>query len=94
VTDKQRCIRIIEKFLNKVKKEEIELFYGVGTRIKVKQIDYITQGKYIMIDVTIHLGDVINEDVLDRGLIDYLIQDIIQLLFPDYSSKVLLGWDV
>lgn len=94
MNNKKRVIRIIEKYFNEIKKDEVELFYGIGTKIKVKQIDYITQGKYLMVDAVIVLGDTINEEVMDRGLVDYFMQDILSLMFPDYSIKVLLGWDV
>lgn len=94
MSNKDRYIRIIEKYLNVLKKEQLELFYGKESKVKIKRIDYITQGKYIMLEAVIILGNTINEEVMDRGLVDYLIQDIITLMFPDHSSKVVLSWDV
>lgn len=91
---KKRFIRTIEKYLNKIKKEQVELYYGKGTSVKIKQLEYITQGKHIMVEAVIILGDTINEDVLDRGLVDYLLQDILCVMFPDEPAKVLLSWDV
>ena len=92
-TPKQRYINIMEKYLNVLKKEQVELMYGESTKIKIKRIDYITQGKYIMLEVVIILGATINEEVMDRTLVDYLIEDIITLMFPDHSYSVVLSWD-
>jgi hypothetical protein len=41
------------------------------------------------------LGNEINEGVMDRTLIDYLIQDLIPYFFSDVkSTNVLVRWDV
>ena len=91
---KKTYIKIIEKFFNKTKKNNIELFYGSGSHIKVNNIQSNNKGELIMVDVTIVLGNVITEEVLDRSLIDYLMMDVIDIMFPETTLKVLLNWDV
>jgi hypothetical protein len=39
------------------------------------------------------LGEVINEEVLDSSLTPYLIQDILELIFPDVMTKTIISWD-
>jgi hypothetical protein len=91
---KKRYIRIIEKFFNDKRKDKIEFYYGLDSRIKVNNIYSNVKGDVIMVDVTIVLGEVITEETLDRSLVDYLMEEIIEIIFPDTSIKVLLNWDV
>ena len=91
---KNRYIRIIEKYLNVIKKDDVELMYGKGTKIKVRNINPSISNNSITVEVIIILGDVINEEVLDSSLTPYLIQDILELIFPDVITKTIVSWDV
>jgi hypothetical protein len=91
---KNRYIRIIEKYLNVIKKDDVELMYGKGTNIKVRNINPSISNNSITVEVIIILGDVINEEVLDSSLTPYLIQDILELIFPDVITKTIVSWDV
>jgi len=93
-TPKQRYINIIEKYLNVLKKEEVELMYGKGSKIKIHTLNPSITTNSILVEVVVILGDSINEEVLDRSLADYLIQDIVYLIFPDSSVKSMVRWDV
>lgn len=91
---KNRYIRIIEKYLNVIKKDDVELMYGKGTKIKVRNINPSISNNSITVEVVIILGEVINEEVLDSSLTPYLIQDILELIFPDVITKTIVSWDV
>ena len=85
----------MEKYLNVIKKNEIEIMYGEGTQIKIHSVSFSITSKIILIEAIIVLGNDINEGVMDRTLIDYLIQDAIPYFFSDVvSTKVLVRWDV
>jgi hypothetical protein len=91
---KNRYIRIIEKYLNVIKKDDVELMYGKGTKIKVRNINPSISNNSITVEVVIVLGEVITEEVLDSSLTPYLIQDILELIFPDVITKTIVSWDV
>jgi hypothetical protein len=91
---KNRYIRIIEKYLNVIKKDDVELMYGKGTKIKVRNINPSISNNSITVEVVIILGEIINEEVLDSSLTPYLIQDILELIFPDVITKTIVSWDV
>lgn len=90
---KKRYIRIIEKYLNVIKKNDVELMYGKGTKIEVRNINPSISSNSITVEVMIILGEVINEEVLDSSLTPYLIQDILELIFPDVMTKTIVSWD-
>ncbi len=90
---KKRYIRIIEKYLNVIKKNDVELMYGKGSKIEVRNINPSISSNSITVEVVIILGEVINEEVLDSSLTPYLIQDILELIFPDVITKTIVSWD-
>jgi hypothetical protein len=91
---KERFSRLIEIYLNESRLETIESFYGLGTRIKITKIDKQVGKNHLFLEASIVLGDVINEDVMDREMADILIQDALIYMFPDYSITVMMNWDV
>jgi len=94
-TPKNKLKNMMEKYLNVVKKNEIEIMYGEGTHVKIHSISFSNTNNIIVIEAVIVLGEEINESVMDRALIDYLIQDSIPYFFSDVkSTKVLVRWDV
>jgi hypothetical protein len=90
---KKRYIRIIEKYLNVIKKNDVELMYGKGSKIEVRNINPSISSNSITVEVVIILGEVINEEVLDSSLTPYLIQDVLELIFPDVITKTIVSWD-
>lgn len=92
---KDKLKLMMERYLNIVKKNEIELMYGEGTTVRIHTINFSTTTTSILVEAVIILGERINEDSLDRRLVDYLIQDSIPYFFPELNScKVMVRWDV
>jgi hypothetical protein len=90
-----RIRNMMETYLNNLKKNEIETMYGLDTKVKIHNLSFPSRGRSILIEVVIVLGQTINEEVLDRRLVDYLIQDMIPYFFPEIESvKVMARWDV
>ena len=79
--------------MNVIKKNDVELMYGKGTKIEVRNINPSISSNSITVEVVIILGEVINEEVLDSSLTPYLIQDILELIFPDVMTKTIVSWD-
>lgn len=92
--DKDRIIRILEHYINVLKKNEVELMYGKNSRIKIKSFDYSITSKSLYIEAKIILGDIIDESVLDRSLADLLIQDSLVYIYDDVPVKVSIDYDV
>lgn len=91
---KQRIIRLIETYLNDFKKKEVEQMYGKGTKIKIHNIEYSTNQSSLMVESIIILGDLINEEIMDRELADIIIHDALQYFYPDLGVKIYVRWDV
>ena len=91
----QKIKTMMENYLNVIKKNEIETMYGSDTKVKIHNIGFSVKGNAIMIEAVIVLGETINEEVLDRRLVDYLIQDMMPYFFPEIQAvKVMTRWDV
>ena len=87
--------KMMENYLNDIKKDEVETMYGKNSKIKIHTISFSITQRSILIEAIIILGDTINEEVMDRRLADYLIQDMIPYFFPEISAiKVMTRWDV
>ena len=85
--------KIIERYLNRNKQDLIKSWYGEGSYIKIHNIDASYTKKIVIIDVKIILGKIINEEVMDRGLVDYLIENVLDILYPDFFHKSIITWD-
>jgi len=90
---KKRFCRLIEIYLNESKLEALESFYGKGTRIKITKIDKQIGKNHLFLEAKIILGDLINEDVMDREMADILIQDALVYMYPECSVTVSMSWD-
>jgi len=94
IDKKRRMCRLIESYVNEFKGYAVREMYGEGTKIKIHNLNFVNSDKSVMVEAIIVLGDTINEDVLDRKLADYLIQDAMTYIFPDLSTKCMVRWDV
>lgn len=94
IDKKRRMCRLIESYVNEFKGYAVREIYGEGTKIKIHNLNFVNSDKSVLVEAIIVLGDTINEDVLDRKLADYLIQDAMAYIFPDLSTKCMVRWDV
>lgn len=84
----------MESYINDYQKEAVEEMYGVGTKIKIHNMAESQDGKSILFEAIIILGNTITEQVMDRKLADILIQDAVVYFFPNQSIKTYVRWDV
>jgi hypothetical protein len=93
MNSKKRIIRLIEHYINDFKGDAVQEVYGSGTKVRIHNMTFAYSTDSVLLEVVIVLGDVINEDVLDRTLVDILVQDALVLFFPDHSVKTIVSWD-
>lgn len=91
---KQRLYRLIESYINDSKGNAVQEVYGKGTKIKIHNINFGVTSKYVLIEAVIILGDIINEQTIDKELANILIQDACVYFFNDYIIKTLIRFDV
>lgn len=85
---------LLEKFINEGKKDVLETHYGKNTTVKIPNINFGITSKSLIVECVIVLGDMINEDVIERKYIDYLVNSACDYFFGGYSVKVMIRWDV
>ena len=57
---KQRFYRLLETYMNDSRKEDLELMYGKGSKIKVHNWTHNTKGDTFIFELIVVLGDTIN----------------------------------
>jgi len=90
---KRKIFSLIESYINDFRGDAIKEVYGHGTKVKIHNLDYTTQGNFVLVEAKIILGEIINEEVMDRELIDYVIQDALVYFFPEQPVKVMVTWE-
>lgn len=91
---KRRIIRLIESYINDFQGESVQEMYGKNSRIRIHDINYSTNTNSLLLEAVIVLGDLINEEVMDRKLADILIQDALIYFYPETSIKTYVRFDV
>lgn len=95
MSDKKRKLyRLIEHYINDFRGEAVEEMYGKGTKIKIHNMYESYSTNSVVLEAIIHLGNTINEEVMDRELADVLIQDALVYFFPEKSVKTMVRYDV
>jgi hypothetical protein len=92
--NKRRFYRLLEKYINGIKKDAVESFYGKGSTIKIHNVTFTQQSRSAVIEAVIVLGDVITESQMDEKMATALISDAMTYLFPELSNHLIIRWDV
>lgn len=74
--------------------DRIDSFYGIGTKIKVKNLSFSLSNNLILVEVKILLGETISEEVMENVMCDLLVRESIEPIFPEQHVKVMISWDV
>ena len=91
---KRRAIKLLELYINETRKKDVEEWYGAGSKIKIHNLNFSSTQNSMIIEGVIMLGEVINEEVMDRSIADILIQDSAAIIFPEVTVKAMVRWDV
>lgn len=94
VIGKKNIIKIMNKYLAESCQDTIDSFYGIGTKIKVRNLSYSLSNNLILVEVEINLGEEISEEVMENEMCDLLIRESIEPIFPEQHIKVMIGWGV
>ena len=91
---KRRLYRLLETYINDFRGDAVQEMYGKGTKVKIHNINFSTTTKSIFIESVVILGETINESVIDKALIDILIQDAMVYFYPEVSLRTYVRFDV
>jgi len=84
----------MNRYLVENYQDTIDSYYGIGTKIKVKNLSYSLSNNLILVEVKIELGEVISEEVMENEMCDLLIRETIEPIYPEQHIKVMISWDV
>lgn len=90
---KRKICALIESYINDFRGKAISEFYGEGTKVKILNLDYTTRGDFVLVEAKIILGEIISEEVMERALVDYVIQDALVYFFPEQPINVMITWE-
>jgi hypothetical protein len=91
---KRRIYRLIENYINDYQGDAVQTMYGKGAQIKIHNINFSVTQKSILMEAVIVLGELINEDVMDRKIADLLIINAMGYFYPECSIKTYVRFDV
>jgi hypothetical protein len=91
---KRRLYRLLETYINNFRGDAVQEMYGKGTKVKIHNINFGTTSKSIFIESIIILGDTINESIMDKSLVDIIIQDAMVYFYPEFSLRSYVRFDV
>jgi hypothetical protein len=83
---KRRFYRLLEYYINDSRKEEVELMYGKGSKIKVHNWTHNTKGDTFIFELIVILGDTINESVIDKNMAEALLKEALQFFYPEVKN--------
>jgi hypothetical protein len=94
MSNKKKVIKLIESYINNVRKNDISLVYGHGSTIKIRDIEYLTSTKSILIDCKVIFGEIINEEMFDTVMLETIISDAINMFYSNMKLTVSVNYDV
>jgi hypothetical protein len=83
---KRRFYRLLEYYINDSRKEEVEVMYGKGSKIKVHNWTHNTKGDTFIFELIVILGDTINESVIDKNMAEALLKEALQFFYPEVKN--------
>jgi hypothetical protein len=91
---RRRIYRLFEHYINVIKKDAVEEFYGKDTYVKINSVTFGLGSESVIIECTVNLGDlvIITEDTLDSSMVEVLISDCLVYFYPDLSVRIITSW--
>lgn len=90
---RKKICDLVESYITNVQIDDIENFYGVGTTIKIMDMYYSTTKKSLIIDCKIKLGETINEDILDTTVLELVLSNTMDVIYPKFKLGITVSWD-
>lgn len=90
---KKKFFRVMELFINKTKKEELENYYGKGSKIEILSLTRSETSDKCLIEVKVVLGESINEDYLHTEFADFMVQKTFRFFYPEFMVNTVVKFD-
>ena len=87
-------IKLIERYINVARKSSLEEFYGKGSEVKITNLNFVVTSKSVVVSVTIKLGEIINEEVMEKDMVELFLIQLFIFLFRDIKITTVVNWDV
>ena len=91
---KRRLYRLLETYINDFRGDAVQEMYGKGTKVKIHNLNYSITTKSILVESVVILGETINESIMDKSLVDILVQDAMVYFYPEFSLRSYVRFDV
>lgn len=94
ITKKRRLMNLYEKFLKRSHKKYVDEFFGVNSRIEIRDLVFSPVKRSCLVDCIVYLGDQINQDHMNDENVRFVIHKISEKILTDYSVNVMITYDV
>lgn len=94
LNNKIRLFKLIEFYINEYRGDDVKLMYGESSYIKIHNITFSITKKNILIESIVVLGNIINEEYIEKDFTEILISDAMIYFFPDHIVNTYVTFDV
>jgi hypothetical protein len=86
--------KILEEYIDENEKYDVEGFYGRGSEIQIRSMEFSPTRKLCKIDCVVILGEKIEEDLLDTEFCQHVVSDACKLFLGNYTIVCSVKFDV
>jgi hypothetical protein len=90
----KRICKLLESYINGFRRDAVESFYGKGSVISITNLTYALKSKTIIVELTIKLGDLITEEIMDTSMSEVLVSDAMVYFNPNLNIRTIVSWDI
>ena len=92
---KKDFITAFELLLNTLEGDKIEIFFGEGTKIKIRDVIFSSVKKVRLVDCIVIFGkDILPVGQDEENFVRSMIYSTSTLMISEYSVNVMIGYDI
>ena len=92
---KKDFITAFELLLNTLEGDKIEIFFGEGTKIKIRDVIFSSVKKVCLVDCIVIFGkDILPVGQDEENFVRSMIYSTSTLMISEYSVNVMIGYDI
>lgn len=92
---KKDFITAFELLLNTLQGDKIEIFFGKGTKIKIRDVIFSSVKKVCLVDCIVIFGkDILPVGQDEENFVRSMIYSTSSLMISEYSVNVMIGYDI
>lgn len=92
---KKDFITAFELLLNTLEGDKIEIFFGEGTKIKIRDIIFSSVKKVCLVDCIVIFGkNILPVGQDEENFVRSMIYSTSTLMISEYSVNVMIGYDI